>query len=174
MTCDQLSVKSWLDNLRYTTENYDPGVPTVDFDLESDALSKQTVGIDNTVKVNRKQIKHTDRENIGSSSDDDNKVDMVEMDSESENLKRLSVLSGSYENIWNCSTKIRDESDLKYGNVCRISVEFDEIVQELCLSPMVLTRFDFSIPTDILQWKSDLLLDCSSEDEDQVNVKRKN
>ncbi|KAF2900844.1 hypothetical protein ILUMI_05383, partial [Ignelater luminosus] len=170
MTCDQLSVKSWLDNLRYTTENYDPGVPTVDFDhdQESSALSKQTVDIDKTIEVNRKEIvKNNFRENNIRSSSSDDKADMVEMDSESENLKRLSVLSGSYENIWNCTTVIKNESDLKYGNVCRISVEFDEIVQELCLSPVVLTRFDFNIPTDILQWKSDLLLDCSSEDEDQ-------
>ncbi|KAF5271136.1 hypothetical protein FQR65_LT17716 [Abscondita terminalis] len=67
-----------------------------------------------------------------------------------------------YENIWNCATSL----DLNFGKVCRISFEFDDGVEELFVEPMVLARVDFGLPTSIMQWKTDLMYECSSEDED--------
>ncbi|KAF5272807.1 hypothetical protein FQA39_LY07834 [Lamprigera yunnana] len=82
--------------------------------------------------------------------------------SDSESSKRL---SGPYENIWNCATDF-ERAKLKFGTVCRISFDFDSDVEDLMVTPVVLTHVDLTIPNDIVRWKTQLLYECSSEDED--------
>ncbi|KAK4877935.1 hypothetical protein RN001_010441 [Aquatica leii] len=80
-------------------------------------------------------------------------------------MNRESVEGEVYENIWNCTTDF-EETKLHFGKVCRISFEFNDAVEDFCVEPVVLTHVDFGIPTSIVQWKSELMYEYSSEDED--------
>lgn len=107
----------------------------------------------------------------GSSSPDFLSAEECSESGESEGSKRM---SGSYENIWNCSSEYGEKRAVKYGQVCRISFHLDETVEELPLTPVLLAHFDLSVPTSILQWQADLLCHCSSEEEDfQVKYRLK-
>lgn len=88
-------------------------------------------------------------------------------DSDGGSVEEVKRCEEEYENIWECKS---ETCGLKYGDVRRISVLFDESVEELNISPVVFGKFEYTIPDDVVQWASELLYQCHSEDEGEVRI----
>lgn len=65
-----------------------------------------------------------------------------------------------YENLWQCVSeedKRSPELDLKYGEICCISVDFCEQVDLLDISPFPdFVQVEFEVPDDVMLWQNQL------------------
>lgn len=84
-----------------------------------------------------------------------------------------------YENIWQCVGDVERKSpelDLKYGQICRISVEFRDHIDVLEIAPFPdLVQVKFEVPDDVMLWKSQIRHTYSEEDQNilENQVKKK-
>lgn len=74
-----------------------------------------------------------------------------------------------YENIWQCVSDVErtsPELEVKYGEICRISVEFCDQVELLDILPLPdLVQVEFEVPDDVMLWKNQLRSSYWEEDQ---------
>lgn len=91
--------------------------------------------------------------------DDDGSLAIV---SSAEEMK----IEEGYENIWDCLTGERRKFDIKYGQVCRVSVTFCDTLENLSIAPVFYDNLDpADVSDDVIMWKQQLRFSYSGEQE---------
>lgn len=78
----------------------------------------------------------------------------------------MKIAEEGYENIWDCVTGEKRKFDIKYGQVCRVSVTFCDTLENLSIAPVFYDNLDPSdVSDDVIMWKQQLRFSYSGEQE---------
>ncbi|KAK9754223.1 hypothetical protein QE152_g1487 [Popillia japonica] len=150
------NILTWLDELRFSTENYEPFARP---------LSGGTTEL--SLLLRQPPLMHANR---NSNCDADNTM------SPYQKLWECTSDSGDKRNKNGADSKEKRDncSEIKHADVCRVSVVFqncEEVEQEDAESPVRVENIELYLSKDVLEWITDLWYSSEEEDVEEFEVK---
>lgn len=156
------NILTWLDELRFCTESYEPFARPLSGGTELALLLRKTPGVNQSLRTSL----------------------------EIENKTNAADSMSPYQKLWECSSheseKVNDSSEevrdmetannnlgeLKHADVCRVSVVFQDCEEETTdtIKPVHVENIELYLSRDVLDWITGLWYSSEEEDVEEFEV----